>query len=799
MLASLAGAAPLRADSLVVPGGYEALLAAAGIRAPVEPARTLPLIVELSQGGLVGVRMARAVRAYADQVRKTPPPSDLDAAATLPGGTAFWASVAKGVAPRDLVWEILTRRDLALLYYGLHTMDERTVASIAADPALGAVFIRYASLLPSHGRGIRIADGRVIPAGGEDLAAAWSAIVGEPLDQPAAFARALLSRDAGRLAHFFKVVGALSAPQVRFVAGAAADVKARGQRLADLYEAFARSLSAPEGQGVLSDEEVASVLFSIAARDDGHLAGPPWSDFWRRAFSPGRWSETPLPADQFDPAHELSPSDVLRLVCGSGRCDGARVETLLFVQRQFPRPQPADAGAILTAAWVRGRYPALALEIERLRLDDPSVYLALGRAATALERLGGSDAVLATIQLQGALAVLGRLRRVGAPAAFVAARIHELAALEVDDHGYRGRLARWLFEQVLVPRQDETADDAAIRHLSGAEYRGAEGLVEWEGQQFRVDLATTEARRLRAARARFRSHRLELARQLSAPGMLAAEARGLVRDVDDGVRVQWDGQSRAMPSVRDRASRNPALASEVVLADALVGLVYALALEDPENSAAAGPEVPRRHVFSRMSVDRGASLWQVPEEQHVIPGGPHVLGALLALDLGAPSLAVRRLAVGRPAEQSNLSRDSVRVMFSAMAMTSIWTASEASAPLTGVSISPCLCLMPASERTARLGLKRRPRDAAEATAAPSTRVMDELVRRRMPAVLAPGVLRLLLSDLVENTIVAYPDDLSGVDEYLRRMTAARFDDYIAAIAARGPLVPVEGPAAVPRP
>jgi hypothetical protein len=57
-------------------------------------------------------------------------------------------------------------------------------------------------------------------------------------------------------------------------------------------------------------------------------------------------------------------------------------------------------------------------------------------------------------------------------------------------------------------------------------------------------------------------------------------------------------------------------------------------------------------------------------------------------------------------------------------------------------------------------------------------------------VLAPGVLSLLASDVVESGALAHPADVHGMSDTVRRLAATRFDDYIAAVAARGPLVPV---------
>ena len=759
------------------------MLAAAGITVPVEPARVIPLLIELSYSGPEGLRVSRAIRQHGERLRERPP-STADALAPLPLGPAFWSARADGVSARGLLWEILTRRELAFLYYGLRTMDADTLAAVAADPALADVMARHAPLLPAHARGLRIAGGRVQPAGGEHLATEWSAIVGESLERPGAFIAALLSRDGGRLAHFFKTVAALSPAQATFIAGPATPDQARRARLERLYRAFALTLTRDsEGEWLLSRGEAASLLFSLEVRNDGQLAGPAWTDFWPRAFDPGRWSDVAEQVADLDETRTLAPADLMIVLCGKGSCDDRRTQTFLFLQRQFPRPTLRDGAALLAAAWVRLQFPALALEIERMRLADPAVYLEVGPIASTLDGLGGRARAISTVQFQSALVVLSHLRRVGAPAALVRARLGELAALPLTSRGYDGALARWLTTRVFAPREGETADEAAVRHLAGSDYRGTEERVEWEGLYYRVDLPSTEARRLRTGLDRFAANRL------------ASTVTG--SPVHDRAQVRWGGGVWSLPSISQLGTRSPGEAVDILAADALAALVYALVLEDPENSIATGPELPRRHVLIPALADRGEfSPWTLPVEQRPTDGSRRIVGSLLGLDAGVPALASRRLALGRPTSQSHLSREMAHGLLSTTALTTIWTIdADAGGPAahTGVSVSRCLCLAPPSNRWERLGLARQPSQAIEMTAEPLRRVVEELSRRKMPLVLAPGVLRLLISDLVENAAVSHPDDVVGVLDHLRHIPASRFDDYIAAIAARGPLTPADGP------
>ena len=73
----------------------------------------------------------------------------------------------------------------------------------------------------------------------------------------------------------------------------------------------------------------------------------------------------------------------------------------------------------------------------------------------------------------------------------------------------------------------------------------------------------------------------------------------------------------------------------------------------------------------------------------------------------------------------------------------------------------------------------------------SLRVAQELRARGVPAPLAPGVLMLFTTELIDHALVPYPVDVGSISHLVRGVPSRRFDDYVAAVAARGPLVPIE--------
>ena len=67
---------------------------------------------------------------------------------------------------------------------------------------------------------------------------------------------------------------------------------------------------------------------------------------------------------------------------------------------------------------------------------------------------------------------------------------------------------------------------------------------------------------------------------------------------------------------------------------------------------------------------------------------------------------------------------------------------------------------------------------------------DALAARRLPAALAPGVVGLAMQDALDAARPAYLDDWSGFTRTVAALPAAKMDDYIAALAASGPLIAV---------
>ena len=87
-------------------------------------------------------------------------------------------------------------------------------------------------------------------------------------------------------------------------------------------------------------------------------------------------------------------------------------------------------------------------------------------------------------------------------------------------------------------------------------------------------------------------------------------------------------------------------------------------------------------------------------------------------------------------------------------------------------------------------MPRQPEQAAITIVEPALRVALEIRQRHLPSALAPGVLALVVTDLIERAALPHHSDAPAIGAAVRNVSSSRFDDYVAAVAARGPLVPV---------
>jgi hypothetical protein len=141
------------------------------------------------------------------------------------------------------------------------------------------------------------------------------------------------------------------------------------------------------------------------------------------------------------------------------------------------------------------------------------------------------------------------------------------------------------------------------------------------------------------------------------------------RAIDELGRI--GGNTANLPRV-SRAAVELIDAADEAAAQALVSLVYAINLGDPDGDALLPADVSRRHDFGLGQRDTDQRLrapWMMPR-QDVSPGVPwHVDGSLLGLDMALASGALRRLSADRGIEAPTLTsneRESFAIGFGLM-------------------------------------------------------------------------------------------------------------------------------------
>jgi hypothetical protein len=450
------------------------------------------------------------------------------------------------------------------------------------------------------------------------------------------------------------------------------------------------------------------------------------------------------------------------------------------------------------------------------------------------------------VQFQASLALLDRMSmNRGLSTDAVATAVRSLLDLEPGAEGYESRIARWLRDDLAAALPDPGADvpdslEAGIlAAMSGSHSSGGDApIVRIEGHEYRADLAAGELRRLRRIRERQDSVPLdEAAERVLAPQGTGHRARatsdrlladtlasvvyaaylgdpdgpamsggnvaarhdlGLTADLpgrpaavwqiaveEFGGRAGWrlkgsllgldaalsrlalrrldDGtmpvEPRLSRSDREAASETVAMLNGRAMTDAARNEIAAALARGRARLASVTAD---RDEIDRLARDAGLSEWRreslawavVHEPERV----PRLLTRLELFWLGAP----------RPSEAAPLDP---------------WGA--ALLPLTG-----CLCLgMPHPRPWEELA--GRPASGVMAVRAVdvSLLVAETLHDLDLPAALAQGLVAYAMQDVLDRAQPAFLDDWFAISEVTTAITRERLEDYIAALAAAGPLVP----------
>jgi hypothetical protein len=674
LAAPLAGAAAPAWHELAVPGGHVALARAAELDPNLEPWRAVAEVARLLHATPEGGALAAKVLAHLDAAGADPAQ---DESAPLPLAADVWERVVFGrpVPPRQLLAAILADRRAALLYVGLMSLDDPTLAFLSDEPrTLALVMHRHARAFALFSGALRVGGGAVQVPGGNGDVALWEAVVGESVTRPARFLQELLRREGGSLLYLYDTVSRLPEPARRFALGAVGgDLVAREALLRGLAAAFRRGDSFwDEGRAHMTRPAVdpARVLLELPVSRDGALA-PPWRrEFWEAVLDETRAASAST--------GEPEPVDAVFLVDRIANEDAAaapqRLALLHFAHRSFADADESEQ--MLEALRGFARAPALMLSLERIGLRDPDVHAAAAKRARQLVAPpAGQPSAVALAQFQAALAFVDRARFTRALAEHPAQQLaRSLVALEpVAGPRYGARLAAWL-EGELLPalgaEDGDSAEQVLAAALAGASAARAR-LTWWSGQRLRVDVAAAERARFDAVRRTlggnsldrvldymrsaaalaaapaapetWRAHAwvLEEAALELGPGGLASAGSADAGALAAALWRELEASPRAPGAAAAFAQQALAL-GEALLAETLVVLTYASHVGPADARRLAG-HVARRHDFgleARRAEQRERAAWALPL---VAEGKPWRLrGSLLALETALAPLALRR-------------------------------------------------------------------------------------------------------------------------------------------------------------
>lgn len=620
-----------------------------------------------------------------------------------------WSRVIfrRTVPPADLLTRIVSDRRAALLCHGLAGLDDETLAYLADHPAvLTDLHDHLSPAFGVFGSSLHVRAGRVATPGGARFTALWEAAVGASADRPDRFIHALYGDADGRLAYLYDTVSELDGPHAAFALGAwIADDAVRRDRFQALVVAVThgyREWTALERPFVRPLNDFAILTMRLQVDAAGAPRAPASRSFWSRVFDM---------ADAAPPAERKGEGGLLDaafLADATSVSDmfvrGDRVDQIAFGQRVFARAE-ADSDAV-AAIRAMPRARMLLLALERMGITKPAVYVTAAKRAREAAAGDPNHVFWVLAQLQGSLAVIAHLRRAGTIDQAAAERlVLTLCAVPIVDARYNGGVAGWIDHDLLplLPAGD-SAEARLTLGLSGAANLTSNPRIEWEGQQYRLDFGAANARRLHAVREKQGGNSideaLELARlsghgappaagadgharahalrslasrfeqrsknalaDLMAPGVSApAAARERIdRALGDLDRVD----ERREPDRAVRAVQPLVETADTVLSEALLSLVYAVDIGDPDGTALLASNVALRHDFGFALHEgelRARRPWDVPR-QDFLPDVPwHVTGSLLGLDVALAPLSLKHIDLDRPAAAPRL-RSTERAAF----------------------------------------------------------------------------------------------------------------------------------------
>lgn len=754
-------------------------------------------------------------------IRNIPTQSSETLTLPQPLATATWERLlGRALPPRAMFRAILSDTPARLLYHGLAGMNAETRQWIEREPELLRSLYRDLDAAKSFAMfapGIEISQGRVIIPGGAVAEARWSHAIGvSPADARRFVSRLFLDR-AGRVAGLYFLAASVGAPRRQFVLHA---YEAGGDvRFARLVDTFASCYPRDSNDYpfVLRSNDPALLLLSTRVTDDGRFVGPLSEPFRDSVFATD------------------AAAIVERLCSAQTRDRGAVFATVLTGQRVFSALTAQEADDVVVALRVRRMFPAVFMAMERAGVRRPATYGVVGRHALQLDRLNDAQSTPALLQqFQGALAMVLRMAASGTLTQPELERLlHGLCDVRIANGRYDGRLAAW-FERELLP---------AIRFPAGGvvEFAVAGALagppasspvrIRWEDHDYVVDHSRSMRDRLLGVRNRQGGHTLDTALEMSRAARADGDAQAAdialgqalaawayaphVGSADSVALVGGDPSRRHDIGLREvnrtrfeqRWALSVAPGDRGVIAGSYLGLEATLATWSLRRlTADIIPPEPtigdndRMALYAMVSLSDPARMTDeemqrianaVDDGRAQVTAAGHDASRLAELGRAASMSPWRRVAM-----RWTLAEEPSRVsqQFSLSALARLGGVAPGQLPAWGTSAVPlgCLCLASPIEGAPEL-IAGRPVDGIVGirSADLPLRVAQILSELKMPAQLMPAVLAYAMRDYIDRLRPMHPADVDAFADAALSLTRTMVEDYLGAIAAVGPLRPVQ--------
>ena len=729
----------------------------------------------------------------------------------LPLSAGAWRThiLRADVPDERLAAAIFARRQSALVYYALLGIDAQTLQWIAAHPVAIDSLTRNAAAAAAHARSVRIRDG-VVQTPGQEAREVWAALVGADPARPEAFIAKLLSARAGRVAAFYDAVAHVDTARQAFAIGRPGD-RERVERASRLFDAFTQApqpWSLADHPFLRPDVDLAVLLRAVSVDSSGALTAPSSRPLWAAVFREGRDAEGVVDAEWLARAVLDGPPAVAR----------RRLDTIAFAQRVF-----ADAPIGEDLTFVLQQHPRFSALLSLLRdngIVDPSACAAAIRVASSIE--GDDDAM---VVLQSGLAIVDRARAAGTLTAD-SARTAIAGVLKAGAaKGTRAALLAWVSDELPallkagMPAEQPDLERLVLGAIAGV--TRAPQAVRWEGQDYVADIGRTELRRLTRARkaqdetpldaaiAQARGRELgPLARSMAGIVYAAAMGEPEGRVINGGAvwrrhRFGGDGAGQDPTASAWRVATEIFGAGGWHLNGSLLYLHVALAhmtlrrLDESEMPLASHLGTTDRRSIA-MSIALADARTMTDDERDAISaalarGRDRV--ASLAAHPEAFDAVMAAAGIGEWRRNSiawTMANDPKRLPDS-LTFTEVYRAGGGGARdnwgTASLAFDGCLCLrMPAYGWEEALG---RPSTGQLGTHFTDVmlRTAEVLAARKLPAILARDVASFVACDALDRASPAWAGDWMTVAAAVRDIGKDRFDDFISALTAIGPLVP----------